>query len=446
MKTGRDSKRLTVLVAAAGMAAFLVPLAHPALGDDVEYYTPPKMVKQGKNTTPISGDGKVVVKVLVNADGSFKVQSVISSTNHADDAAALEIAKSSTYAPASHGAKKQLAFYDYTLNFKGGGAASADDQTAGNLGQDERELRAGNYAGAQTSLKTYVLAHPGDAHAQLDLGIVDTFLNDYAGGADAFDKAGTIPATDRPIATKAYIEHAIALLNAKNFAEGLAAAKRAADFNPGFGAEDTLGVAELESGDAASSLTALQKAHDLAKSDSAVPSASRVANDIHLVQAYVATGNLTSAQASATEAESLDPKAAVTVGQVMGAYYASKGLDASKAGKLSDAAALYLQAAGAGADPTQTAVYYDSASFAFLKMMPADDKKAKDAADKALAANPSDASANYAEGIALADQGKKDDATAALARADSLAKAAGNTDLIAAIERAQKQLAGGNSQ
>ena len=79
-------------------------------------------------------------------------------------------------------------------------------------------------------------------------------------------------------------------------------------------------------------------------------------------------------------------------------------------------------------------------------MMPADDKKAKDAADKALAANPNDPSANYAEGIALADQGKKDDATAALAKADSLAKAAGNTDLAAAIEKAQKQLSGGGAQ
>jgi tetratricopeptide (TPR) repeat protein len=405
-----------VLVATAGAVALVAPLALAALGDTPVYYEPPRMVKQGKSTSAIAGDGKVVVQVLVNADGTFKVQKILKSTNHADDAAALEIAKTSTYAAASRGSKKLLAFYDYTLNFKGGGANSADDQTAGDLGRDERELRAGNYSGAQTALKTYVTAHPDDQRAQLDLGIADTYLSDYQDGIGAFDKAGTVPTVDAPIAAKAYTEHAIALLNAKDVAGGLAAAKTAAGLNPSFGSDDTLGVAELENGDAAASVADLEKAHAVAKSDASVPAASRVTN----------------------------PKASALVGQVMASYYGGKAQDASKAAKLADAAALYLQAADA--DPAHAGLYFDSAAFAFLKMMPADDKKAKDAADKALAANPNDPSANYAEGIALADQGKKDDATAALAKADSLAKAAGNTDLAAAIEKAQKQLSGGGAQ
>jgi tetratricopeptide (TPR) repeat protein len=433
-----------ILVAAGATVALVAPLVEAAAGAAIVYYTPPHMLKQGTSVSAISGDGKVVLKVLVNADGTFKVQSIILSTNHADDAAAMEIAKSSTYAPAKRGDKKLLAFYDYTLIFKGGGAQAAEDQPVGELGQYERELRAGNYSGAQTSLKAYVLAHADEQRAQLDLGIADTYLADYEGGSGAFDKAGTVPAADHSIAAKAYIERAIALLNAKDVPGGLAAAKHAAAFDTGFASEDTLGVAELQSGDAASAVTDLQKAHDLAKADATIATTGRVANDIHITQADLATGDTAGAQKASAEAVALDPKASTSVAQVTGAYYADKAEDARKAGKLSDAGALYLQAAGA--DPASASVFYVNAAFTFLKMMPADDQKAKDSADKALAANPNDASANYAEGIALADQGKKDAAATALAKADSLAKAAGNTDLAAAIERAQKQLSGATSQ
>ncbi len=435
--------RGTTFVAAAGALAFGTQLAAAALADDIVYYEPPRMVKQGKNTTPTAGDGKVVVKVLVNADGTFKVQSIISSTNHADDAAALEIAKTSTYAPASRGPKKLLAFYDYTLIFKGGGAASTDDQAPGQLGQYERELRAGNYSGAAASLKSYAAAHPDDQRGELDLGIADTYLGNPDDAAAAFDKAGTIPTVDDGIAAKAYVEHAIALLNAKDYPNGLAAAKRGATFGSSFASQDTLGVAELESGDAASAVTDLEKAHDLAKADANLTAANKATNDVHLVQAYLASGDAAKAQTYATEAAGLDPKTGTLIAQVTGAYYAGKAQDANKAGKYSSAADLYLQAAAA--DPSQAAVYYTGASFAYLKSTPSEDQKAKDAADKALAASPDDPAANYAEGIALANQGKKTDAAAALSKADTLAKAAGNADLASAIERAQKQLSGGGN-
>ena len=131
----------------------------------------------------------------MKTDGSFTVQKVLRSTNHGDDAAALDIAKHSTYAPATRGNKKVVAFYDYTLKFTAGGEFVADAGSAAG-GSDtaafERELRAGNYSGAQTGLKAYLAQHPDDAKAQTDLGVADTFLNDYEDAVTAFDKAGTI--------------------------------------------------------------------------------------------------------------------------------------------------------------------------------------------------------------------------------------------------------------
>jgi hypothetical protein len=66
--------------------------------------------------------------------------------------------------------------------------------------------------------------------------------------------------------------------------------------------------------------------------------------------------------------------------------------------------------------------------------------KAKAAADKGLAADANNPEANYAEGVALASQGKKADAVPFLSKADTLAKAAGETALASSAEAAIKQL------
>jgi Flp pilus assembly protein TadD len=436
-----SKKTRMALAAAAGSTALLAPFVSAARADTISYYTPPKMLKQGTNKTPAAGNGKVVLKVLVNANGTFKVQSIISSTNHADDAAALEIAKSSVYAPATQGPKKVLAYYDYTLKFSGG---TAQAPITSELAGYEAQLRNANYTAAQTGLKSYVASHPNDPKGQLDLGVADTYLNDYAGGAAAFDKAGTIPAAYHAVAAKSYVEYAVGLLDSKNFTDGLTAAKRAADFAPGFAGEDTLGFAQMESGDPTTAVTTLQKAHDSAKTEASIPVASRVANDLHLAQAYFANGDPDSAQKYGAEATGLDPKSASSVATLTATYDTSKAQDDSKTGKFADSAALYLQAAAS--DPADAKIFYVNAAFAYLKIVPTPDAaKAKDAADKALALDPNNAAANYAEGVALADQGKKSDATTALTKADTLAKSAGETDLATQIEARLKQLGGGGT-
>src|SRR5262249_38781048 len=84
----------------------------------------PKLVTRGSNTTPLAGAGSVTVQVMVKKDGTFPVGKVIKSTNEGDNTAALEIAKPSTYAPATRDGKKVDAYYDFELAFNGDTAAT----------------------------------------------------------------------------------------------------------------------------------------------------------------------------------------------------------------------------------------------------------------------------------------------------------------------------------
>jgi len=433
-----------LLGAGACAAGLLLPLGASAQSNGTEnYYTPPKIKKQGTSQTPLAGNGKVLVKVLVNPDGTFKVQGVITSTNHGDDAAALEIARSSSYVPAVRGPKKVVAFYDFTLKFTGGSTVSGGQAEGSELGRYEMELHAANYTGAQAGLKAYVEAHPGDPKAELDLAVADTFLNDDAAAAAAFDKAGTIPANYKAVAAKAYIQNAVNLLNNKDTVNGLAAAKRAAEIAPGFASYDTRGVAELLSSDFPSAVVDLEKAHDIAKSDSKIEAKSRVANDVHLMQAYLFTGKADQAKQIAADATGIDASAAASVQTAMADYYVKQAQDASAASKFSDAAGFFEQAAVAA--PTLAAVNYANAALSYDKAIPTPlNEKAKADADKALAADANDPEANFAEGLTLANLGKKSDAQTYLTKADSLAKAAGNTALAAAIEKVLGQLTGGH--
>jgi TonB family protein len=107
--------RVRVAGSILGIAAVLGPIAVHAQGA-LNYYTAPKIKVRGKSTSPIAGAGTVVVKVFVKKDGNATSFSIVRSSNHGDDNAALELAKSSTYKAATKGRKAIDAFYDYTLN------------------------------------------------------------------------------------------------------------------------------------------------------------------------------------------------------------------------------------------------------------------------------------------------------------------------------------------
>src|SRR5579884_3015764 len=80
-------------------------------------YTPPKVVSRAPSVVEPKGKGTVVVQVLVNPNGTFKVMRIMSSTNPGDDAAAMDIAKHSKYAPAMRNGKPVPDFYDFAIGF-----------------------------------------------------------------------------------------------------------------------------------------------------------------------------------------------------------------------------------------------------------------------------------------------------------------------------------------
>jgi tetratricopeptide (TPR) repeat protein len=429
-------RTLAVSLLSALVAA---PIATLAQSNGTEnYYFPPKLVKRGTAATPIVGPGTVVVKVLVNADGSFKVEDIIRSTNHGNDAAAKEIAQTSTYRAATRGGKPIVAFYDFTLKFTGTSVSSSGDE--GELAGLERMIKAGNYAGAKAGLTTYTAAHPDDKPARIDLGVALTFLGDYQGATAAYDAAGTIPANYRAVAGKAYAERAVSLTGAKDYAGAVAAAKRSVELSPNVATYNTLGFAELGAGDFENSIRDLEKARDLAVA-AKVSAHDRALIESNLASAYIGAGNLDGAKSAAAEATKLDP--AVTGAQVaIASYYAKKGKELADSGKQLEAAGSYEQAALAA--PGAAVTMYVNAAFSYLNVKPKpENAKAKADADKALAIDPNSAGANFAAGIALANDGKNTEALAFLNRAEASAKSGNDPNLTAGIQAAIKQVGGG---
>ena len=427
------------LTAALAATAAATGVANAQSGTE-NYYNPPKLVSQGKSALAIAGPGKIVVQVLVAANGSAKSQRVIKSSNHADDALALDIAKHSTYRAGTRGGKPIVAFYDYTLTFSGT-SASADAGTGDPLASYDREIRAGDYAGAQSGLRTYVAAHPDSAKAQSLLAVADTFLNQDVEAAAAFDKAGTIADPYKALAAKAYAEAASDLAKDKDYPGAVAAAKKSAALSPGFFTQNTLGYSEYASGDYQNAIADLEKARALGAADAKIKPTDRAQVDANLMSAYLAAGKPDMAKPLATEIGQLDP-GSKTAQNVFANYYVKQAQDASAAGKAAIAAGLYEQAAAAA--PSQAVTLYGSAALAYLNAKPdPDNARAKADAEKALALDPSNAAANYALGISYANQsGHKDDALKYLKLADASVQKSSDTTLAPAIAAAIKQLSG----
>jgi tetratricopeptide (TPR) repeat protein len=421
-------------------ASLSLPLA---ASGQITYYTPPKLLTQGKSKSAIAGAGTVIVQVLVNKDGSFSVQRVLRSSNPGDNAAALEIAKSSKYKPASRGDVVQTAFYDFTLKFTSGGAASSNEGPAAGPERYFTMISGGNYSGAQSGLKAYVAQHPDDPKAQLYLGIADTFLSSYDEGADAFDKAGTIPPNYKALAAKAYSESSVASSKSGDQAAAVAHAKKAVELAPGVYTYSALGLAESQAGDNDSAAADFEKARSLAQTDPGVKAADRSRLDADLVSVYLAQGKVDQAKEVAAEANKLAPTD-TSVQNVFANYYSKQAQSAAAAGKEDDAAAAYEQAAAAVASqPAQAALLYAEAAAAYLSAKPnPESDKAKADADKSLALDPDNALANFAAGIALANESKTKDALVYLNKADASAKKGTDANLTAEIESALKQLNG----
>jgi tetratricopeptide (TPR) repeat protein len=398
------------------------------------YYFPPKIATLGKSSLPVSGHGKVIVKVLVHADGTFVVANVIRSTDPADNAVALDIAKHSTYHPAARGlAKKPVtSFYDFAIDFNDGAAAQSG--SGGPLDGYESQLRAAKYADAETGLNSYLQSHPGDQKALLDLATAQIFQNDYTGAAASFDKVTRVPDSDKALAATAYSQASAIAAKANANDLALADAKKAVALSPGPYTYNALGMAEDASGQQDVAVTDLQTAHDLSSS---LKTSDRVAIDVNLATALSAAGKDAQAKAVLAEIASLDPSN--TAGATILANRDIKLAEEAETARTFDEAEGYWSDA-AKAAPQEAGRFYSFASLDETKKKTPSADKAKALADMALAADPSNALANYVAGYALASKGKKTDALVYLNKADASAKTGTDASLTTAIENLIKQL------
>jgi tetratricopeptide (TPR) repeat protein len=420
--------------------ASTVPLAASAQGT----FTPPKLLTRGSSTAPAAGAGTVTVKVLVKANGSAGSVTVVKTTNPGDNAAALAIARTSTYTPGKHGGKADPAtFYTYVLSFSGAGteASAVDTGARGEaLNRANADLLAGKYDAAKSVLGEYLVSFPDDQRANLLLGVSDYYENDFGGSAKAFDKAGTIPANFRSLEVQAFYKYASAQLEAKNYDEAIAYATKHIALTGAADGYNLRGTAELESHAYDPAIADLEKAHSLATSAPVHSQAIVLAN---LGTAYAGDGQIDKAIEIAKQVQALDPSVN-NVGDAIANVVIQKANAASSQGDYLGAA--HLLDAAAPAVGKSAAMFYGSAAMDTLRAPKPDYKAVKAEADKALAIDPSDVVANYAAGFALAQQSDIKGANTYFVRAQTAVKngaKVADPSLPAKIDAAVKQTADG---
>jgi tetratricopeptide (TPR) repeat protein len=363
------------------------------------FYTPPKILKQGTASSPIVGTGAVTVQVFVRKNGSIGTTKVQKSTNHGDDAAALEIAKSSTYKPGVRDAKPIDAYYTMSLKFNGSSVVNDTGTTSNQLVAANALIRANKFAEAKTELQSYLTAHPADKDAQALLGVADAYLNDSAGAAAAFDAAGTIPNQFKVVAAKAYSDAAVDALKAKNNDQAIALSDKALALQQNVNTLFIQGTAYANSQKYPQAIADLEKAKAQAIAGKA-DAASLNAIDASLATSYIFGGQVDKGIALAHELKARDPSNS-RVDDALAAYYQQQATAAAQAGKRDEAVADLENAAKAV--PSRAATLYVMAANLLSGGTTPDWKRVKAEADKALAVSPNDPRANYVAGIALAN-------------------------------------------
>lgn len=434
------------IVAGATAVAAAAAFALPASAQYANEFTPAKLVRQGSTSKAIAGSGTVVVQVQVNANGSHRVVKIIRSTNSADNPAAMDIASNSTYRPAHRGKTPVAAYYDFTLNFKGRSVAQSGGETVvrgSTAARIDALIHQGKYDAAKAQLTQALASNPNDPLLNQELGTTEYFLADYPAAAAAFDKVPTVSKTFSQVAAQSYALAAVKTAAASP-QQAVAYGKKAVQLAPGANAYYALGTAELEAGDTTSAVSDLSKAFNLVQSDPKADKKTKVAIASQLYAAYSKAGDTANAEKTLAAIKQIDP-ANTSVTTLEGNRYIQAANDASKAGNHTEALKDFEQAAAVGSPQIQVTAYAaaaleENAVLQSQKTPPTKDDyaKVKAYADKALAVNPNDALANYAEGVALtgqwvvgnkSDAGLKAQALAALQKAKSAAQSAGNFSL-----------------
>lgn len=392
---------------------------------DLPPYTPPKVVSRAPNVVEPKGPGSVTVQVLVNANGTFKVMRVLRSTNPGDNAAALDIAKRSTYAPARRGGKPMRDFYDFTVTF---GAQAV----SGAAGKIDALLHQSRWAQAKAAATAALAQNANDPLVQAQLGVADAYTHDIAGAVAAFNKAGSIPDAYQNVAMQAYALDAEAKANTDAKA-ALAEAQKAVSMGGDYSAYYALGEAQLASGDENAALGTLQQARTMAASATpAADIATRVQIDESLMNLAAAKGDNAQLSQLSAEVSKLDP----ALGTKVVAYtYDQQGVALQKRGDSTGAIKMYEQAAAA--DPSWAgALEYTKAAIGYASMAVPNYLHAKADADKAIAADGTYALAYYVAGVVMAENANNtgndnqaQDANIYLNKAAALARSQGKTRL-----------------
>jgi TonB family protein len=436
-------------VAALAAVALYAFACVPARAQYANEFTMAKLIKQGTTTHAIAGSGTVVVQVQVNADGSHKAIKVLRSTNSGDNAAAMDIAQTSTYRPAHRGTKPVVSFYDFTLKFNGKSVAAATEEGGGvpagsvstAASQVAALIRQGQFKEAVSKAQSGLLASPGDESLREMLGIAEYRAGDLPAAAAAFDKVTTIGPQFRPIAADSFATAAVKAADDNNATQALAYAQKAMALSPSTNARFALGVAQLANKDYAAAIASLRSARDAIVADPKVPVSSKVNVDSRLLQAYIANHDTADAQAVAAQIKQLDPKSQAG-SRAMGNTLLQAGQAAMQAKDTATALKDFDQAAALG-DPQVAVTANVEAALTVGNSAKPDWKQVQAYAEKALAINPNDAGANYAEGVALTrqwqdghgrDDALKKRAADALNKADQQAKSQGDESLALQIE------------
>jgi hypothetical protein len=423
------------LAVAVSLAA--VPVGVPA--QTAVFYVPPKLASRGTNTTPIAGKGTVTVKVFIQANGKPGPTPVVDkSTNPGDNAAALEIAKTSTYKFATKDGKPTAAFYTYVLSFTGAGTVgeSSGEASSGPLQRVAVLERSGDYAGAKAQLATYLQNKPDDKQANLLLGVASAFTDDYAAAATAFDKSGTIPAKYQTLVEKTYASAAVAALKANDDDAAIKYAGKTIELAPSAQPYNIRGSAEYAEKKYDVAVADLEKARDLAIAEKA-DNRQLAIIETNLTAAYMGAGQTDKGLATAKDVARLDPSITQT-GDIIAQYYNDKATALVKTGDRKGAADALD--AGAAAAPKYAVQLYGNAATILASDTKPDWKVVKAEADKALAIDPNDARSNYVAGVALANDKDTKDALTYLNKAQASAKNGTDADLSKQIDAALKQL------
>jgi TonB family protein len=375
----------------------LTPLA--SLAQTSQFYTPPKIIKQAEPTVPVAGKGAVTVQVYVKKNGSIGSVKIQKSTNHGDDAAALEIAKNSTYKPGYRDAKPIDAYYTMALKFNGSSVVNDTGTTSNQLVAANALIRANKFAEAKTELQSYLSSHPGDKDAHALLGVADAYLNDPQGAAAAFDAAGTIPDRFKVVAAKAYADAAVDALKAKNNEQAIALSDKALALQQNVNTLFIQGTAYANAQKYPQAIADLEKAKAQAAAGGG-DAATLNAIDASLATAYIFGGQVDKGVALAKALKARDPSN-TRIDDTLASYYNQQAVAAMQAGRRAEAVTDLESAAKAL--PSRAVVLYVQAANVLAGDTKPDWKAVKAEADKALALDPNDPRANLVAGIALAN-------------------------------------------